>query len=405
MQTEVNIWSLVKSLLHRNNCVIVPNLGGFLAHQQSATIDPLSMLITPPCKHITFNAQLTLNDGLLATKIADYLKISYSDAIKIIDEEVSNFHQTLKNNSQFVIEGLGHFELNESQNLVFSPDKKSNFLTNSFGLEAVRVNNIVVSKTTKIIPKVDLINNPAVIKVEDVILDSDSEEGDVIIDNNNKPTFTKGKKRRNSVMFSLIGSVLVLILGLNAYIFLQEGNLTPIRNKFNELDLGVKIQSVVAIFSNKTEGVSAQNNEGLLKYYNPTNETKEVTFKTELFKESKATEPIATLADTLQSAENQNIEEVISSQPIEEVSGSEVSASFYIIAGAFQNETKAKKLLKELNADGFPNAEIIENPKASSKKLKFFVTYNKFSSLQETTLELGKINENENPDAWIFEAK
>ena len=80
----------------------------------------------------------------------------------------------------------------------------------------------------------------------------------------------------------------------------------------------------------------------------------------------------------------------------------EVNASFYIIAGAFKNEIKAKKLLKELNADGFPNAEIIENPKASSKKLKFFVTYNKFSSLIETNLELGQINENENPDAWIL---
>ncbi len=404
MQSEVNIWSLVKSLLHRNNCVIVPNLGGFLAHQQSATIDPLSMLITPPCKHITFNAQLTLNDGLLATKIADYLKISYSDAIKIIDEEVSNFHQTLKNNSQFIIEGLGHFELNENQNLVFSPDKKANFLINSFGLEAVRVNNMVSSKTTKIIPNVDLINNPALTEVQDVNSYSESVENDEDIENN-KPTFTRGKKRRNNLMFSLIGSVLVLILALNAYIFLQEGNLTPVRNKFNELDLGVKMQSVIDLFKNNSSVVSSQNKEDILKYYNPTNETKEINFKTELFEENKATEPIATSVDTLQSIENQNIAEVIDNKPIEEVSVSEANASYYIIAGAFRNEIKAKKLLKELNADGFPNAEIIENPKASSKKLKFFVTYNKFSSLNETTLELGKINENENPDAWIFEAK
>ena len=84
MQAEVNIWSLVNSLLYNHNCVVVPNLGGFLAHQHSASIDPVSMVINPPCKTITFNAQLKLNDGLLATKVADYLKISYIDAIKII---------------------------------------------------------------------------------------------------------------------------------------------------------------------------------------------------------------------------------------------------------------------------------------------------------------------------------
>lgn len=402
MQSEVNIWSLVKSLLHRNNCVIVPNLGGFLAHQQSATIDPLSMLITPPCKHITFNAQLTLNDGLLATKIADYLKISYSDAIKIIDEEVSNFYQTLKNSSQFNIEGLGHFVFNESQNLVFSPDKKANFLTNSFGLETVRLNNITSSKTTKIIPKVDLITNVSVVEAAELTL---TDEGVEANKNAVQPELRIGKKRRNGLVFSLIGSVLFLVLGLNAYIFLQEGNLTPIRNKFNELDLGVKIQSVVAIFSNKTENASTQNNEELLKYYNPTNDSKEVKFNTDLFEKNKIAEPIANLLDTLQVTENQVVVESANNEPVEEFSVSEVSASFYIIAGAFKSETKAKKLVDELNADGFPNAEIIENPKASSKKLKYFVTYNKFSSLNETTLELGKINENENPDAWIFEVK
>jgi hypothetical protein len=398
MQSEVNIWSLVKSLLHRNNCVIVPNLGGFLAHQQSATIDPLSMLITPPCKHITFNAQLTLNDGLLATKIADYLKISYSDAIKIIDEEVSNFHQTLKNNSQFVIDGLGNFELNENQNLVFSPDKKANFLINSFGLEAVRINSAVGSKTTKIIPKVDLITNISAPEIAD--LNSTDEE----TESANVPVQI-GKRRRNSLVFSLIGSVLFLVLGLNAYIFLQEGNLTPIRNKFNELDLGVKVQSVIALFSNNESVVSNQNKEDILKNYNPTNETKDADFKTELFEKNNTVEPSAISLDALQVIDNQSNTEIANNEPIEEVSVSEVNASYYIIAGAFKNETKAKKLLKELNADGFPNAEIIENPKASSKKLKFFVTYNKFSSLNETTLELGKINENENPDAWIFEVK
>lgn len=401
MQSEVNIWSLVKSLLHRNNCVIVPNLGGFLAHQQSATIDPLSLLINPPSKHITFNSQLTLNDGLLATKIADYLKISYSDAIKIIDVEISNFHQTLKNNSQFNIEGLGSFQLTESKNLVFSPDKKSNFLTNSFGLEPVRFSFVGQYKPGKIIHNSNVLNSnklPELAEINEV-----SDELDSKLNSNTK----KLKRRRNSLAFSLIGTVLFLVLGLNAYIFLQEGNLTPVRNKFNELDLGLKISLLTDIFSNKNnDALLPLNVQENLKIYTANNTIKPFGFKTELFEQNNemtqlnATTNLEELSNEyqypIQNEENEIVGENASEQ---------IGVSYYIIAGAFKSKDKAGKLLNELNNDGFPNAEIIENPSTSAKNLKYFVSYNKFSLLNKTISELNKINEYENPDAWIFEIK
>lgn len=366
MHSEVNIWSLVKSLLYRHNCVIIPNLGGFLAHQQSATIDPVSMLISPPYKHVTFNAQLTLNDGLLATKIADYLNINYSDAIKIIDEEVSNFHITLKNNKQFSIVGLGSFELNLSNNLIFTPDKKANFLINSFGLEAIRLKSISETKSTKIIHHVEPL----------IATDTNSIEEKGFV---NKPRKRKG----NGLMFTAIGSILIMVLALNAYIFLQEGNLTPIRNKFDELNLGVKIKSVINQFSNSTTNTSEANVKVIPA----------ITKKIEVNSDS------VTLNND--SLTHTPITELISTSNLEP----NITGNYYIVAGAFKSMKKANKLLKALNNEGFTNAEIIEKPNASAKKIKFYVTYNKFSSLNESTLELSKINESENPDAWIFEAK
>ena len=131
MYSEINIWSLVKSLLHNHNCVVVPSLGGFLAHQQSASIDPISQTIKPPHKHITFNAKLNLNDGLLATLIADHLKIDYIDAIKIIEEEVVLFNQKLVSLSFYKIEELGTFTLNTAGKLVFEPEKNINYFPHS----------------------------------------------------------------------------------------------------------------------------------------------------------------------------------------------------------------------------------------------------------------------------------
>jgi hypothetical protein len=79
--------------------------------------------------------------------------------------------------------------------------------------------------------------------------------------------------------------------------------------------------------------------------------------------------------------------------------------TYYIIAGAFKNQNTAIKLSEELLKDGFVNSEVILNPKAKSKHLKYFVTYTKMNDFDKTTSELNSINENENSDAWIFVSK
>lgn len=413
MHSEVNIWSLVKSLLHKYNCVIVPGLGGFIAHQQSAIIDPVSLTIEPPCKHITFNAQLTLNDGLLVTQVADYLNINYIDAIKIVDEEIANFHQLIKNNSKFSIDGLGGFVLNTSDKLIFTPEKKANFLLNSFGLESVKLNQSSTIKSTKIISNNEIIGSE---KLSEKQFHNERHIEEVE-ENNEVVVKTKSaKKRRNGLAFTAIGTFLILILGLNAYIFLQEGNLTPIRNKFEELNLGLKIKSLVNFdqqIATETNNKTLTTKE-LLAIYNPENIQKNATYNTVVFPEyefSKTlviTETQLEKDSVIEDLSVENIEkkkafekpEVIENQP-----QSTVQANlYYIIAGAFKSEEKAGKFVEELNHDGFKNSEVLINPDAKGKGLKYFVTYSKHSDLNETISELNTINENENPDAWIFES-
>lgn len=55
----------IEALLLENDCVIVPNFGGFVAHYAPATYVKEENLFLPPTRIIGFNSQLKLNDGVL----------------------------------------------------------------------------------------------------------------------------------------------------------------------------------------------------------------------------------------------------------------------------------------------------------------------------------------------------
>lgn len=388
MQVEVNIWSLVNSLLYNHNCVIVPNLGGFLAHQQSATIDPVSMVMNPPGKTISFNAQLKLNDGLLATKVADYLKISYVDAIKIIETEVANFDHLLNYNGQITLSGLGVFTHNTDKNLVFTPEKNTNFLLQSFGLQPVRLNGASEAKTSKIITGYTETIVPA------------PTDKEVVEDNVPAPLpKTKVKRNGRGLTFTAIGSVLVLVLALNAYIFLQEGSLTPIRNKYNELNLGVTIKNwFESKFKPATETVTPA--PAVIEKTIPVTPPVQDTVINSNPENNNSDTTIAKPVTTTEESKpiNEIVTEVLTASIAEK-------SSYYIIAGAFETEKRANKLLQQLTKDGYPEAELIANPKTRSRDIKFFVTYKKLNDFNASTIALNTIHQRENPDAWILLAR
>ena len=55
----------IEVLLFENDCVIIPNFGGFVTHYTPSKRDVKENLFIPPTRVIGFNDQLKLNDGLL----------------------------------------------------------------------------------------------------------------------------------------------------------------------------------------------------------------------------------------------------------------------------------------------------------------------------------------------------
>ncbi len=122
----------ISDLLYRYECVIVPGFGGFVTNNKSAKINFKNNTLLPPYKQITFNSHLVNNDGLLANYIASIDKISYNCALNYIQFEIESWNKKLKV-QELILDMIGSFTLINNK-LLFEPQYKVNYLTESFGL-------------------------------------------------------------------------------------------------------------------------------------------------------------------------------------------------------------------------------------------------------------------------------
>jgi hypothetical protein len=130
----MKIETYIAQLLYRYQCVTVPGFGAFLTEIQSAQLNESTNSFFPPKKLISFNSHLKNNDGLLANHISHAEKTSYGFAVSAIAHEVLNWKKTLEENGTIFFKGIGEIRLNAEQNIIFTPNDQTNYLTSSFGL-------------------------------------------------------------------------------------------------------------------------------------------------------------------------------------------------------------------------------------------------------------------------------
>ncbi len=110
-------------LLLGHDCVIVPGLGAFVAQYQSAVVSGREF--APPTREVSFNPYLTHNDGLLASSIARYAKMSYEAACKSLTDAVAGLRQQLTADGHIAINRVGTLTvISEEGDLEFTPDPR-----------------------------------------------------------------------------------------------------------------------------------------------------------------------------------------------------------------------------------------------------------------------------------------
>ena len=124
----------IEKLLYDYNCVVVPGFGAFLAHGKSAEIDTTANTLIPPSKTISFNAQLSKNDGLLVSYIAKEKNLAYEELLSEVEQVSETWKKRLRQGESIELFNVGKLWENKEHKVQFQPENKINYLTSSFGL-------------------------------------------------------------------------------------------------------------------------------------------------------------------------------------------------------------------------------------------------------------------------------
>lgn len=130
----LSIENTITQLLIRHSCVILPDLGGFVAQQISARMDRQTGTIQPPSKQLLFNINLLHNDGLLISEWAKESNLDYSHAQIAILDYISTIRLRLGQGQEVELGQIGKFYLNSEKTLCFEQNSFFNLLISAYGL-------------------------------------------------------------------------------------------------------------------------------------------------------------------------------------------------------------------------------------------------------------------------------
>lgn len=111
----------IEILLLSNDCVVVPDLGGFVTHYREAYFDDEDNMFLPPLRTLGFNPQLNMNDSLLAQSYIEAYDISYPEAVRRIEAEVAELKLHLSSEGEYELNDIGVLSINEEGKMEFEP--------------------------------------------------------------------------------------------------------------------------------------------------------------------------------------------------------------------------------------------------------------------------------------------
>lgn len=123
-----NLLLHIRHLVRTHDCVTVPGIGSFIAATLPALIDEQRRLFLPPVRHISFNAEIAHNDGLLAASVARRDRISFEDATSRIEKAVEIIRHELAQARALEIHGIGTLSLSDNGNIIFTPSPNPDFV-------------------------------------------------------------------------------------------------------------------------------------------------------------------------------------------------------------------------------------------------------------------------------------
>ena len=132
----------IELLLRDNDCVILPGFGGFIAHDVPAYYVGEEGLYYPPTRSISFNAAISMNDGLLAQSYMKSYQVDYARANYMIDMAIEQLTDMLDEEGSVTLPRIGTITQDVYQSLQFTPDAAGIASPKHFGLGAFLIKEL-----------------------------------------------------------------------------------------------------------------------------------------------------------------------------------------------------------------------------------------------------------------------
>ena len=129
----------IEVLLLENDCVIVPGLGGFIAHNRQAEFKESENLFSSPARTIGFNPQLVMNDGLLVQTYMQAYNTDFPDATRKIEKIVSSLKEQLYQKGEVMLPNVGTLYYTMNGTYVFEPSADTFFTPYLYGLDGLKL--------------------------------------------------------------------------------------------------------------------------------------------------------------------------------------------------------------------------------------------------------------------------
>jgi len=343
----------ISELLFQYDCVIVPDLGGFIANYKPATIQPIQNTFNPPSKGISFNKNLSNNDGLLANHIVQVEQINYTDACKRIEEYVTNVNLDLKLKKKAILSEIGELFLDVENRLQFQPAISTNYLLDSYGLTSFQkfpIKRISIEE-----------------RVSKEFKDRTAQVAIV-----GEPKKSKKWLVAAAITIPLVAFALWVPTQVDLSADLNYANLNPFTPD---------VKSVYKKSLEKTDFIPVRENDVKGKINSA---SADVNFLEVVFSENEKPllvklneKPISTATDSTY------------------VATQEIKLNYHIIGGCFSEKKNAKKMVRSLKRKGF-TAWII-----GKRKGLWAVSYTSFSTRKEA-VDMLAVAQEHNSKAWIL---
>ena len=128
----------IEYLLLRNDCVIIPGVGALINARHPACFDAASNAWMPMTCETRFNAAVCSDDGLLANSYARKMRISYTEARNILENDIRSLRAQLASEGEVLLGRIGILRSNDNI-ISFAPLRSAEALNAELGLHSVDI--------------------------------------------------------------------------------------------------------------------------------------------------------------------------------------------------------------------------------------------------------------------------